>query len=646
MSGSKIITVQRKKKLRRWYLVALALLGLLVLYSSFATDKASFFGDSNPGMHLSARTNLNYPWNFPGQNQQNTWYSPQTMINPYNVANLTPLWRAHISHVYGPPVIVDGVVYVTVGGYAAVGNNGGIFALSETKGQVIWYDNYSNTGLYFTSRGWVAVYNGVAYAGTNSNQLVAINATNGALLWQAPIAQGITGNPVGYYLGPSGTPLVFRDEVIIADTQGDVGARGFLRAFNATDGNLLWTWYSVPPSPITDDNQGQWQNTWGDCTLCGGGDIWGLPALDFDQGLVFVGTGNPSPDFNSTQRAPVPSDTNLYTDCIVALNATTGNLVWYYQENQAESHDWDQGMPVMVFYTTINGTRTEVLAAGGKDGNFFELNAKTGKLYYKVPLGIHFNYNAPPTPHGSIVYPGSFGGINSYSTFDPFTNMVYMIAYNQPSNYTIGPVDSSGDITGSVDNPVPGVASNCTLYAINASTGSIEWSKNMVGLGGGVSSSNDLVFTSDGNGVFYSLNAQTGDILWSYNPDADGYLGFVNRTPPSVTDGILFESLYGTNDGGIMAFTTNTGVYYPISNQSTTNTTAAIIPHQRSSTTISETSSVIDTSTSQASSISSSPARSVIRSPAPPMPIIVEILSVVVIAGSATTFFIRRRRVT
>ena len=596
---------------------------------------------------VNQQVNQNYPWSFPGQNQQNTWNSPQTMINPLNVANLTTLWRAHIPNVYGPPVISNGIVYVNVGGYAGIGNNGGIFALNESTGAIIWYDNESNTGEYFSTRGGVALYDGHVYAGTTESELVSINAQNGAVEWQVSITQGIVGNPVGYYLGPSGTPLVFKDEVIIADAQGDIGARGFIRAFNATDGGLLWTFYTVPPSPMTSNNQGPWLNTWGNCSLCGGGDIWSLPALDSSQGLVFVGTGNPAPDFNSSQRAPIPSDTNLYTDSIIALNATNGNLIWYYQENQAESHDWDQGMPVMIFNTKINGTMTKVLAAGGKDGYFFELNALTGKLYYKIPLGIHYNSDAPPTPHGSLVYPGSFGGINSYSAFDPYTNMAYTIAYNQPSNYTIGSINATTDITGSVDNPVPGVTSNSTLYAIDVSTGNIKWSMNLIGLGGGVSSTNDLVFTSDGNGIFYALNAQNGAILWRYNPDADGYIGFVSRTPPSVSDGILFESLYGTISGGVIAFTTNTSVYFPVANKTTTTTTSSTDSTSRKSTTTTiqsttpvstDSTSISDTSLTSTSSTSSIAKLSILN---PTAEFLVMVAAVVV--GSFALLTIRRR---
>jgi alcohol dehydrogenase (cytochrome c) len=619
--------------------------------ASFAVISTTFAGSNAArGFGSQQQINANYPWDFPGQNQQNTWNSPQTEINPNNVANLTLLWRAYIPHVYGSVDVVNHVVYANVGGYAGVGENGGIVALNETTGYIIWYDNFSNTGVNFTTRGGVEIYNGSIFAGTQDNKLVSINAQTGSIGWETSITQGISGNPVGYYIGPSGTPLAFNGEVIIADTQGDIGARGFIRAFNASNGNLIWTWYVVPPSPITSSDQSAWGNTWGNCQYCGGGDIWNLPALNYSNGIIYFGTGNPAPDYNASERSPIPSDTNLYTDSIVALNATSGQLLWYYQENQAEAHDWDQGMPVMIFYTHINRTNTEVLAAGGKDGYFFELNAKTGQLYYKVPLGIHLNSDAPPTPSGTIVYPGSFGGVNSYSSYDPFTDMVYMMVYNQPSNYTIAPIDPQSDITGSLDNPLPSYGNNCTLYAIDASTGSVEWSMNLPGLGGGVSSTNNLVFTSDANGVFYALDAQTGKVLWSYYTGADEYLGIVSRTPPAVTDGILFETLYGSSDGGVMAFTTNTSVYYSTgdstSSLATSSSSRVFVSNSTttSATIIKNASSTFSATLRNSSTLTSSSSTRGTPSSIPTS-LAIEIVAIALVGiGSSSALFLRRRR--
>ncbi|SRR5579875_1553391 len=537
-----------------------------------------------PTNSQNSTTNLNSSWQYVGATQQNVWYSSQTMVNPDNVAGLKLAWRAYVPEVSGTPVVNDGMVYVASGAY----NPGYVYALNESTGALVWAAGPGKeTGLNFSTAAGVTVDKGSVFAGTEDSYLVSLDAKTGYLNWKAPITQGIVGNPTGYYNGPQAIPLVHNDEVIISDTEGDVGSRGFVRSFNETTGALIWTFYTVPPSPMNNTDQQEYHNTWGNCVECGGGAVWNVPALDPKNGIIYFGVGNPAPSYNSSQRAPYPNDTNLFTDCIVALNVTTGKLLWYYQEIPADPHDWDQGMPVAVFHTLINGKMTEVVGAGSKGGYYYELNATDGALIHKVALGIHLNGDAKPTPQGVVVYPGSFGGVNTYSSFDPLTNLIYAMAYNQPSNYTVGPVDfssSNKSLQGSVDNPVPEVQSNTTLYAIDASSGNVAWSRNMWGLGGGVSSTNDLVFTQDGSQNYYSLDARTGKVLWSYAPtNSDSYLGLWNWGPPSIVDGMVFETLFGPTGGGVLAFTTDTSIVDTSLLQDMTNTTASSSPSALSS---------------------------------------------------------------
>jgi alcohol dehydrogenase (cytochrome c) len=543
----------------------------------------------------AAEENVDSSWSSVGQNQENTWYSPQTMINPANVAGLHLDWSANISNIAGTPVIVNGTVYVSTGGFGTTA----IYALNEQTGQVIWADGPGlQTGLNFTTTSGVTVADGQVFAGTLDSHLVSLDAKTGALNWQVSIDAGIVGNPIGYYIGPQAVPLVFQGRVMIADTEGDIGARGFIRAFNESNGNLLWTFYTVPPSPMNNDDQAFYKNSWGNCSECSGGDIWNVPAVDPSTGIIYFGTGNASPSYNGSQRDPSGNYSNLYSDSVIALDSRTGQMVWYYQESPGDSHDWDQGMPPALFTTNIEGKETEVVGVAGKSGFYYELNADTGALIFKVPLGIHYNDDKAPTQQGVIVYPGSFGGVNTYYTYDPMTNMAYVMTYNQPNNYTEGLVNGDGS-QGSRDNPVPGVEPNCTLYAINASNGTVEWTKNYSGLGGGVSSTNNLVFTSDGSGNFYALEADNGEVLWKYKTEGQGFLGLWNWGPPSVTDGMLFETLFGTNYGGVLAFTTNTAITE--SSYPTTTTSSSVQSASSSSSSPSSTQASAASST-QASS--------------------------------------------
>ena len=495
-----------------------------------------------------SQNNLN-SWTVEGGNQQNTWNSQQGLIDPSNVESLRLAWSTTLPQISGTPIIVNGIVYVTGGTFYP----GYIYALDESTGRVIWQDGPKNqTGLGFSTTAGVAVDSGLVFAGTFANQLVALNATTGSVVWKVSIDQEIVGNPQGSYIGPEAAPLVFNHKVIIGNIEGNSAGRGFVRAFSESNGSLLWTFYTVPASPINQTNQQGYNNSWGNCNYCGGGDLWSIPALDQSSGLIYFGTGDASPSFNASQRAPAKSDVNLYTDCIIALNASDGKMLWYYQTIATDDHNWDPGMPVQLFNTTINGVNTKVVGEGSKSGYYYELYATNGTLIHSTNLGIHLNDNTSPTPSGQITYPGTFGGVNTFSSFDPSTNMIYTMTYNWATNFTSGPITLNGQ--GGMDNPGPGQSVNSTLYGIDASTGSIVWSVTLPDLGGGVSSTNDLVFASDGQSNFFAFNATSGEKLWSYN-NGRGSLDneLANWGPPSVADGMLFETST-SNDGGVFAF--------------------------------------------------------------------------------------------
>jgi outer membrane protein assembly factor BamB len=209
-------------------------------------------------------------------------------------------------------------------------------------------------------------------------------------------------------------------------------------------------------------------------------------------------------------------------------------------------------MPVQLFNTTIDGQLTQVVGAGSKDGYYYEINAASGQLIYKTSLGIHANDNSPPTPSGSIIYPGSFGGVNTFSSFDPVANMIYTMAYNYPSDFFSSPITLNGE--GGAGNDVQRAQINSTLYAIGASTGGIVWSRTFQGLCGGASSTNDIIFTSDGLNNYYALDARNGSTLWSYTDESGGFEdGLANWGPPAIVDGMVFETSLA-NNGGVLAF--------------------------------------------------------------------------------------------
>ncbi|MFI5420771.1 MAG: PQQ-binding-like beta-propeller repeat protein, partial [Nitrososphaerales archaeon] len=420
-----------------------------------------------------------------------------------------------------------------------------------------WSDGPGNSTGAVSTRVGVTIADGFVFAGTTSNLVLKLNAVTGAEIANVSIVQNVLGSLISYQ-GAQATPLVYNGRVIIGETLGDAGARGLVRAFNESNLNLLWTFYTVPPAPINSTNQVSYGNSWGTngttgCA-CGGGAVWNVPAVDPATGIIFFGTGNPSPGTTNgvLVRTPVYNNgvtpyPNLYTNSVIALNSTDGKLVWYFQEVPGDQNDHDQGMPIQLFTAMINGSTTpsKVIGAGGKDGYYYALNETNGRMFYKVKTGVHENDNSsagsvPP----SQIFPGMDGGLNTLSSFNPLTNMIYTVAHNKPQNCTYS-------VTA-----CPKYHLNSTLYAINASSGNIVWQMNFTsgGLSGGVSSTNSLVFTSDGNHTFYALNGLTGSVLWSHHDTSGGGAGTVLWTwgAPSITNGTVFETTMGTSTTGLV----------------------------------------------------------------------------------------------
>jgi outer membrane protein assembly factor BamB len=277
--------------------------------------------------------------------------------------------------------------------------------------------------------------------------------------------------------------------------------------------------------------------------------VWNVPAVDPKTGIIYFGTGNPSPGATPQEVAartpgyPNGPDTNLYTDSIIALNSTNGKLVWYFQMVPGDQRDYDQGMPVLLFTTMIHGVSTEVVGAREKVGYFFVVSAKNGSMFYKTEIGIHENTNSSDGLFpGSQILPGSDGGVDTFSAYNPVYNLIFTTASNEPSECDIG-------------TTCP-VVRNATFYAIEASTGAIVWSTFLQGpdLGGGASTTNSLVFTSAGNHTFYALNASNGAVMYSRSDPSGGNAGvaYWSWGAPSIINGKLFVTTMGSSTGGML----------------------------------------------------------------------------------------------
>jgi len=393
------------------------------------------------------------------------------------------------------PVVVNGVVYLQ-------DMESNVMAIELATGKVLWTHNYSapNGG-----PDGVNVVNGVVYAATN-HAAVALDAATGKQLWNRTLIgndhEGIDMAP-GYNNG-----TVYVSTVPVNPTVGEYlgGGKGILWALNARTGVPEWSWDEV-------------QNLWGNEAVNSGGGLWDPPSFDA-QGNVYIGIANPGPIGESGWPAGYPWATSrpgpdLYTDSVVKLSPH-GKLLWYYQLTAHDLYDWDlQNSPVL---TTAHGQ--PVVVDGGKAGILVELSAETGKLLWKLPVGVHTGHDndglltehATPTSHISLpaqfeLEPGAFGGIESQLASNGTTVFAAVNNLGMPMGAS-GLRENARAFSASI-----GKATG-EMVAVNVDTSKIIWAEKLPSTPYGAATvTNDVVFTTTYSGYLYAFSTATGAIL-------------------------------------------------------------------------------------------------------------------------------------
>jgi alcohol dehydrogenase (cytochrome c) len=310
-------------------------------------------------------------WLTNGGTLANQRYSPLAQINRNNLARLRGVWHVTLDsgtelrhNNQAQPLVYDGVVYI------ATGQND-VFAISVDTGQVLWeYRSGLKDGDAFVCCQWanrgVALGDGRVYLGRVDATLVALDQRTGKVLWETR-----TGDPrAGYSL--TAAPLYYQGMVIIGSAGGDLGIRGWVRAFDARTGRDLWRFNTIPgPGELGHDTWPAGSDAW----QWGGAPVWSTPALDPELGLLYFSTGNPGPSLGGAAR---PGD-NLFTASIVAIEAATGRYRWHFQEVHHDIWDYDAPNPIILFEAEYRGVLRKGLAQAGKTGWVYLLDRATGE---------------------------------------------------------------------------------------------------------------------------------------------------------------------------------------------------------------------------------------------------------------------------
>jgi len=455
-------------------------------------------------------------WILPAKSYTGNHYTEATQISPANVRSLRLVWKGNIDDT-GPmessPIIYNGTMYVTTA-------HDHVFALDAATGKLKWSFTDNPHVISFAANRGVALFDGNVYLGTLDGHLIALNASTGQKVWDKVTVDDTSNSfytmaPVPYH-----DPATNRDMIFMGVSDGDWGGNGNMTAYDPKTGAVIWRWDTVP-------GPGQpGHNTWsGDSWKRGGAASWTGVTIDTATHTMYLNLGNPSPDFLGTVR----QGANLYTDSMVALDISGAKpkLKWYHQFIPHDTHDWDPAMQPVLFTGKVNGESRKLIATGDKAGNFWILDAETGKLVDHTAVSFQKGHDTAPTLEGNVACPNTLGGVEYQGgAYDPATNDFYVPSQNECGFWkaTKDAVYIAGEFY--VGGSFPKLVGPDTgqMNAIDVSNGVFAWRHHfdLPNYGGALVTASGLVFSGNLGGNENAFDAKTGNILWSY--DTGGYI--------------------------------------------------------------------------------------------------------------------------
>ena len=452
-------------------------------------------------------------------NTQGHRFSSLAQVTTENVQRLKPAWLYQVQDLSAfqtSPIVVDGVMYISEPPSHAT-------ALDTRTGRPLWVYRRaipSDVGVCCgqVNKG-LALLGDTVFLGTVDAHLVALDAKSGHVRWDVKVADYTTGHSITV------APLIVKDQVIVGISGGEYGIRGFLDAYDPKSGVRRWRFWTVP-APGEHGN-----DTWaGESWKTGSAATWVTGSYDPELDLLYWGTGNPGPDYDGTVR----EGDNLYSNCLLALDADTGQLKWHFQFTPHDVHDWDSNHVPVLIDAAIQGALRKLVVVANRNAFFYVLDRETGEFLLGKPYAKQTwakgldRKGRPivlpgmePTTQGTAVYPGLHGATNWASpAYYPKTGLLYVavreegtITYRATAAYKPGAYFSAGGMKG-----IPGVEPSGSVKAIEVTTGQVRWefplhSPPWAGL---LATAGGLVFGGTNEGIFFALHAESGKLLWSF----------------------------------------------------------------------------------------------------------------------------------
>jgi len=445
-------------------------------------------------------------------------YSPLEEINKQNVAQLQLLHTFELGadscNFQTGPLVIDGTMFFT--------SDTITYAIDAGNGQLKWQHKRlaDNSAQGKVNRG-VAYCDGKLIRGTSDAKVMALDAACGQKLWEVQL--DITGTP-GAYIPMS--PIAWNGLVFIGNAAGDyVGVVGHVYALDIHDGHLVWEFDVIPESgPIRDEWTAEAKGI-----IPTGGCFWSSFSLDEENGILYVPAGNPAPDLDVEVR----EGRNLYTNCVLALNASTGELLAYNQVVKNDSHDWDV-VSTPVLLTTSTGRK--MVASANKDGlltlldrtqvSATDVQPETDMPFvYALPITVRENGDAPLSREIFTYFKPGFGGAIGWNgpAYHPETGVMYTAATDWGSAAQLYTLEQAYEV------PAPGalwaggyvVADDPSMargwvYAYKIEDGSLLWKYQApAAMRSGITvTKGGLVFCGTTLGDMYAFDADSGQLLW------------------------------------------------------------------------------------------------------------------------------------
>jgi alcohol dehydrogenase (cytochrome c) len=449
-------------------------------------------------------------------------FSSLDQITAKNVSQLQAQWVFHVTasgDLEVTPVVVDGIMFIGAANDA--------YAIDARTGREIWHferpitEGLIDDASQHHNRG-AAMWHSRVYIETDNAHLLCLDARSGNLLWDVAYTDGSKN------YGATSAPLVVKNKVLVGTSGGDDGVRGFLAAFDAETGKLAWRFWTIP-GPGEPGSQ-SWP---GKLYLHGGGTTWLPGTYDPELNTVYWGTSNPSPDFDGDVR---PGD-DIYTDSVVALDADTGTLKWYFQFTPHDLFDYDAVETPVLIDRSYHGQDQKLLVQANRNGFVYILDRINGKFLSATQFAENLNWakgvdeqgrpirtTIAPSAEGTRVCPGYSGATNWYApSYDPTTHMFYFLSLEECSVYMRKPQEfvegrtyySTGVRHSSSE------ASRKILLAFQLDSGHFAWRYPQVGSGhssgGTLTTAGGLVFFGDDAESFEAVDASSGVPLWHFH---------------------------------------------------------------------------------------------------------------------------------